>query len=312
LRASRSFTARHDGWKAQTRSAARERLRGDRLALAGIRPLWQIAPNERLTKVEEKMRSPAFQRSADPSHRTIAEIEKALEPIDRLATAQDLECYLGELTRALGFDFFSYGYLNPAQVSARVDSMELIITSYPRQWHTHYEKNRYYETDPTILGSCQSRQPFFWGDQPFLKQLSKSVQGVFNEARDFGICSGYTIPIHGPNECGLFSVSSAGRFESFRAAARESQLLLQLIGSRVHAFAADRIVLRPEAAPVSLTDHERVCLKWTMCGKTSWEIAQIVNRSRPTIDFHLQKATRKLDASNKFHAAFKAFQAGLL
>ena len=34
--------------------------------------------------------------------------------------------------------------------------------------------------------------------------------------------------------------------------------------------------------------------------------------SRPTIDFHLQRAIRKLGAANKVHAAFKALHAGLI
>jgi len=258
------------------------------------------------------MRSPAFQRPASPSHRTVADIEKALDPIDALTTAGELESYLGGLVRELGFDFFSYGLLDRSRIGAHVHSVELILTSYPQPWHAHYEKNRYYESDPTIIGSSQSRQPFFWGDQPFLSRLSGPLQGIFSEARDFGICSGYTIPMHGPSECSLFSVSSSGGFEQFQASARENRILLQVIGSRVDAFAAERLARQPEPLPISLTDQERICLNWTLSGKTSWEIAQIINRSRPTIDFHLQKATRKLDASNKFHAAFKALRAGLL
>ena len=60
---------------------------------------------------------------------------------------------------------------------------------------------------------------------------------------------------------------------------------------------------------VILSEHERTCLSWTVEGKTSWEIAQ---RSRPTVEYHLLKAMRKLDATNKAHAAALALKRGLM
>ena len=80
------------------------------------------------------MHSTAFQRPVSPAHRTVAEIEKALDPIDGLTTAGDLESYLGGLVRDLGFDFFSYGMLDRSQIGARVHAVDLFLTSYPRPW----------------------------------------------------------------------------------------------------------------------------------------------------------------------------------
>ena len=63
---------------------------------------------------------------------------------------------------------------------------------------------------------------------------------------------------------------------------------------------------------VILSDHERTCLSWTLKGKTSWKIARIIGRSRPTVEYHLQKAMRKLDATNKAHAAALTMKRGLM
>ena len=63
---------------------------------------------------------------------------------------------------------------------------------------------------------------------------------------------------------------------------------------------------------IALTDRECVCLKWTSQGKTAWEISRIIGRSKPTIEYHLQKAMRKLGASNKAHAAAIAMNQGLI
>jgi DNA-binding CsgD family transcriptional regulator len=167
------------------------------------------------------------------------------------------------------------------------------------------------------LRSTRSRRdrgrPFaatvFWGSPKYLRQLPPPLRRLFDEARDFCIRSGFTVVVHGPGECGLLSVASSDGFEKFQEAGLDCHILLQVVSSRVHAIAVERLAA-PTEAPVSLTEQERVCLNWTMRGKTAWEISQILNRSRPTIDFHLQKAMRKLGASNKFHPPSKRFRRG--
>lgn len=61
------------------------------------------------------------------------------------------------------------------------------------------------------------------------------------------------------------------------------------------------------APPNPLTDKERECLFWVAVGKTAWETAKILSCSPRTVEFHLRNAARKLDASNKVHAAMIAF-----
>ncbi|MBR0894358.1 helix-turn-helix domain-containing protein [Bradyrhizobium tropiciagri] len=61
-----------------------------------------------------------------------------------------------------------------------------------------------------------------------------------------------------------------------------------------------------------LTDKERECLKWVSAGKTAGETAAILGRSARTVEFHLRNATRKLNATNKVHAATIAIRLNLL
>lgn len=51
-----------------------------------------------------------------------------------------------------------------------------------------------------------------------------------------------------------------------------------------------------------LTQRERECIHWTANGKTSGEIAIILDISEYTVTFHLQNAISKLGASNRAHA----------
>lgn len=61
-----------------------------------------------------------------------------------------------------------------------------------------------------------------------------------------------------------------------------------------------------------LTSKEVECLFWVKLGKTAWETAEIIGVSRRTVEFHLANSVKKLDASNKIHAAFIAFSMGII
>ena len=247
---------------------------------------------------------------ASPS--LIAAVDDALRTLAGLNPDTELEPWLADLVRRLGFDYFSYVFVDRLPSGAARDRA-MLATSYPRLWRQRYERRRYHELDPVVTIGSHMRRPFQWGDAAYLRALPPARRRLFDEAREFRIVVGFTVPVHGPGgECGLFSVASANGAAACQDAARASGPLLRLLGAQLHAVLAERRASSATAPPVRLTEHERVCLAWTLRGKTAWEIAQIVNRSRPTIDFHLQKAIRKLGAANKSHAAFLALQTGLI
>jgi DNA-binding CsgD family transcriptional regulator len=243
--------------------------------------------------------------------------DEALRVLEEVRDDIALEAYLGAFCHRLGFDYFSYVLSEPlgiGETERRASpGRPTLVTSYPAPWRIRYVQHAYHQLDAVVTMGRASRRPFFWGSGDYLNQLSPQRRRLFHEARDFGIQSGFTVPVHGPmGECGLFSTASERGMEGFAEAVRDSHYLLQVLAPRVHAVVVERLLDRGEAEPVALTEHERVCLGWTMRGKTAWEIAQILGRSKPTVDYHIQKAIRKLGAANKFHAAFKALQAGML
>lgn len=79
-------------------------------------------------------------------------------------------------------------------------------------------------------------------------------------------------------------------------------------GESLRDDALDRIA----AAPVHLTPRELECLRWVSVGKTAWETATIIGRSRRTVEFHLINAGRKLGAINKIHAVVLTLRLGLI
>jgi DNA-binding response OmpR family regulator len=79
-------------------------------------------------------------------------------------------------------------------------------------------------------------------------------------------------------------------------------LLATIITARLAGVA--RTELWPKA--VGLNDREVECLTWAARGKTSTEIAQILDLTKRTVDFHIDNARGKLGATTRTEAVIKA------
>jgi DNA-binding response OmpR family regulator len=63
---------------------------------------------------------------------------------------------------------------------------------------------------------------------------------------------------------------------------------------------------------VDLTEREVETLTWAARGKTSSEIAEIIGLTKRTVDFHIDNARLKLNATSRMHAAVKAAASRLI
>jgi DNA-binding response OmpR family regulator len=84
----------------------------------------------------------------------------------------------------------------------------------------------------------------------------------------------------------------------------------------LHAIISARLagVARARVWPqqVGLNARETETLTWAARGKTSAEIASIIGLAKRTVDFHIDNARNKLDASTRVHAVVKAAAGGLI
>ena len=68
--------------------------------------------------------------------------------------------------------------------------------------------------------------------------------------------------------------------------------------------------LQPERP--NLTPRELDSLRWTMEGKTAWEVGSIMGIAERTAVLHVSNAMHKLGCNNKHQAVLKALRLGLL
>ena len=84
----------------------------------------------------------------------------------------------------------------------------------------------------------------------------------------------------------------------------------------VHAQEAAMRVPLPQACHekdlLSLTPSELECLRWTMEGKTAWELGRILGIAEQTAVRHTFNASTKLECVNKHQAVLKALRLKLI
>ena len=238
--------------------------------------------------------------------------EAATLAIEAARSAEELYAYLASFCGTVGFDYFAYFASAPWRPGDDPATSPMAGTSYPCRWRVHYLRLGYEHHDPVLRAGSTTRRAFTWGNRDYVNCLSGKARQMFDEARAFGIGGGVSVPVYGPGgDRGLLSLSGRTTGAALSAIVREHLPVLHLVAHQAHAAMMERL-LQPAHEAVRLTEQERECLTWTLRGKTAWEIAHIIGRSRATVNFHLQKSQRKLGTSSKHHAATKAMQAGLI
>jgi DNA-binding NarL/FixJ family response regulator len=86
------------------------------------------------------------------------------------------------------------------------------------------------------------------------------------------------------------------------------EILASIIDARLGKSARNEVFSRH----VALNEREIECLTWSARGKTSPEIAQIVNISKRTVNFHIENACRKLNVATRTEAVVKATSGRLI
>jgi LuxR family quorum-sensing system transcriptional regulator CciR len=210
-----------------------------------------------------------------------------------------------------GFDFVAYGaltYHEPHKLPACPDPA--VVLNYPAEWQERYFEQRYQEIDPVVIYTPMIARPFLWSSLADRRIQPRKQRLIFDEAREFGLKAGVSVPIHGP--CGKVAVVSfASKFDDADPQAKLRHLTALAFQFHV-AFADPAAPAACDGAPARLSARERDCLAWIAEGKTSWDIGVILTISENTVNFHLKNAMRKLETGSRTAAVLKAARLGLI
>jgi DNA-binding CsgD family transcriptional regulator len=224
-----------------------------------------------------------------------------------------LEDSLTQSARRLGYRYFMYrGWF----ARSRADERDVYFDDCPLAWRDYYARHVHNRCDPLHLQAVQGSRPLLWA------RVSRLSPQFFARARDFGLVTGSTHPVHGPgaqwSSVSFICDRDGHAVEQHIAATLAS---CQLLATYAHDAVA-RIMREPAGTaspgtrrapvPLSLNEREREILGLAAAGHTNSGIAGMLAISDRTVVFHLRNAREKLGAANCVHAVSKALALGLI
>jgi len=230
--------------------------------------------------------------------------------IERLNLAASIADVHKLLAQELGkYGFTQFIMLDMPPPKQRFDDF-MILNGCMEDWYAHYSQENLHLYDPIARRMRASVEPFYW-DEVIVDRNDRREQRMMHDLSAFGMQEGLSVPMFGTDgrqSCLAMGGPSIDRHPRARSA-------LHVIS--IFAYARTRTLRSHEAKPALqnerrhlLTAREREVLKWVACGKTDWEIGEILDISRETSFAHVRNCCRKLDALTRPQAVAKAMMSG--
>ena len=129
----------------------------------------------------------------------------------------------------------------------------------------------------------------------------------------YGLHQGFTLSvIDQPPGISMLSLIRSGQRPIAVAEVLYTQRDVQRLARLTHDIVGRWVCQRQAARLPNLTVREVEVLQWTADGKSAQDIADILELSKNTIDFHIKNSVHKLNAPNKTAAVTRAALLGLL
>lgn len=219
-------------------------------------------------------------------------------------TVEDVGNLIGYGTRELGFEHWAYGLRLPLPFTR---PRFMLVSSYEAQWVDRYREQGYISIDPTVTHGSRTPAPQVWSAQTFA-----TVPQLWDEAQSFGLRIGWAQScFDGDGRIGMLSIVRSHQKLSTREMRAKDPFWRWLVNV-AHIELSKRLLHSQTGGEVSLTARQIEVLRWTADGKTSAQLARILDLSEHTVHFHVKNAIARLGAANKLAAVASATRLGLL
>lgn len=215
---------------------------------------------------------------------------------------------LTRFTQQLGFETFAA----TAVIDHFLGEPEFIsVDNTPASYRESFYDRGGAKRDP-VMQHCKTKSvPVIWDQTTYVK--ADQGEKWEHQAR-FGYRYGISLALHMPE--GRHFIFGVDRDQPLpKDAAEVTRLVADLQLFAVHAQEASMRILVPALASPglpALTPRELETLRWTMEGKTAWEVANVLGISERTAVLHANNAMHKLGCVNKHQAVLKALRLGLI
>jgi DNA-binding CsgD family transcriptional regulator len=211
-------------------------------------------------------------------------------------------------TKRLGFETVSATVV----IDHLLGEAEFItVDNTPRGYREAFVNRANGKVDPVMQHCKRHSMPIIWDQETY---VTHGLVDKWEEQARFGYRYGIAMALHLPE--GRHFFLGVDRDQPIPPHAAEvTRIVADLQLFAVHAQdAAQRILTPVSTAPgaPALTPRELETLRWTMEGKTAWEVGTLLGISERMAALHVNNATHKLDCVNKHQAVLKALRLGLI
>lgn len=227
------------------------------------------------------------------------------------SSARDKDEVLSSLAKVSGdFGFNCFAISGIPLPNERIDPY-FVLSGWPVEWFDRYLENNYVHIDPVIHLSKTRDREFIWSDLLSDQKLDRHSRRVMNEASEFKMVDGFSIPLH--TATGFQSIISfaAEKVELSTSARR----ILYVISAYAHSLLREQIAKESKQKTKDqprITPREREIIQWCAAGKTAIETANILGRSHRTIQNEIFNIQRKLDVVNAPQMVAESFRLRIL
>jgi DNA-binding CsgD family transcriptional regulator len=223
-------------------------------------------------------------------------------------TVEDLRYGIGRFSTSLGFDrvVATMVFDRPASEPEFIS-----LNNVPAAYAAYFDDAARATRDPVAQHCKRSAVPIVWSQDTYTQV---NLGDLWEEQAPFGFANGIGLALHMPHgRHFMFGVNRGHPLPLDTQEVTRAVAEVQLFA--VHACEAAARLIRVERAhsdAVPLTAREVECLRWTMEGKTAWEVGRILGITERTAVFHVNSAAHKLDCASKHQAVIKAMRLGLI
>lgn len=230
-----------------------------------------------------------------------------IQDLDRARAPEEVCATLLRITRRFGVEHVLAGLIPNPGADRRTQLSHVVVDAWPQDWARRYFSHGYLDRDPTIARVLSAPTSFLWSELEPAYRNDAPARRVMEEARDFKLNEGYTVPLM-TLEGDLAGFSLAGeRLEI----APEERGMLTLVATYALARALPlRRATRPPLA--ALSPREREALQWASEGLPDHAIGDKMGISEHGVDKHMRAARSKLRAATRTHAVAEALRRNLI
>ncbi|MER9867258.1 LuxR family transcriptional regulator [Mesorhizobium sp. M0136] len=183
------------------------------------------------------------------------------------------------------------------------------MLNYPSEWQKRYRDMGYGQIDPVIKRIKRRPGAVRWTDVYADATTTEIERRVFDEAATFGLKSGVTVPLYGPND--RFAITSFAKRTDHEIPGKLI-MYLELTSLHFHLKISSLNEGRCIESEADLSTREKECILWVARGKSSLDIGRILGISENTVNFHIKNCMRKFGCNSRTVAVVNALKSGII